>query len=316
MTQLTLPIWLERRDSARREARAEPHSARPRHYQIGPVAVSLRSNVPSVSEAYHELYRTYETPSAAPGAFQVLVAKKRSWRTGRRYYHVLTNCKERFATRCEDEILSLVQGAIHLFIARHRSQYLQIHASALSRHASGVICPGEPGSGKSTLAAALLARGWSYFSDEFALIDPHALHLVPYPKAISVRPGSLEVLRRLGLPIEEGKALSRRKPLHVVKLNPLRVRPDAVATPCPIRMVVFPQYGQGRRPAIEPMSRAEAVFELSRRTFNFLQFRKYGLEVLVKVVRGARCYRLCTGDPAETCRLVEEHLPPAPQGEA
>ncbi|MBN2560443.1 MAG: hypothetical protein JXQ75_05885 [Phycisphaerae bacterium] len=294
------------RDRASSAARVEPRAVQRRHYRIGPVSVTVRSNVPGVEESYHELYRAYEVDSALPEEFRVDVIAGRSWRTGRRYYHVLSNGEEEFTTRRRCRILPLIEGTINLLIVRHLPDYLQIHASALSLDGTGLVCAGRPGMGKSTLAAALLARGWSYATDEFALIDPQTRLLVPYPKALSIKSGSRDVLRRFGLPIDLGRPYERLKKGHVWCLDPMRVRPDAVARACPVRMIVFPQYGQGQPPTIEPMSRAQAVFELAHCSFNFLKFRSRAIELLVEVVRNARCYQLRTGDLTRSCRLIED----------
>lgn len=316
MTQLTLPVAFEAREPGPARARAARgladraarSAATIRHYRIGPVALTLRSAVPGVVDEYHRLYRRHEMPGPSVGAFRIEVAARRSPRTGRRHFHILANGEQTATVRRKDRILSHVEAAINVLIARHLPRYLQVHASALSWKGAGVLFPGSPGAGKSTLAAALLARGWSYATDEFALIDPDTRRLVPYPRALSIKQGSVAVLRRLGLPVDDAVTCTTDAKGPIRCLDPLRVRADALARPGPIRLIVFPRYARGRAPSIEPMTRAEAVFEMSRVCFNFLKFRARGVELLVDVVRRARCYRLRTGDPDRSCRLVEACL--------
>ena len=316
MTQLTLPVAFEphSQDSPIAQPTRNPadrvalSAATIRHYRIGPVALTLRSTVLGVVDEYHRLYRNHETPDASANGFRIDVVARRSRRTGLRHFHILAHGEQTATVRRRDRILPHVEGAINLLIARHLPDFLQIHASALSLDGMGAVFPGSPGAGKSTLAAALLAHGWDYATDEFALIDPDDLRLVPYPRALSIKSGSVAALSRLGLPIDREATYSTKDKGPIRCLDPLRIRPDGIAQPCPVRLIVFPEYGQGEAPAIEPMSRAEAVFRISRVSFNLLKFRARGIELLTNLVRGARCYRLRTGDLEHSCRLVEACL--------
>ena len=277
------------------------------HYRIGPVAVTLRSCVPELTRDYHALYARYEVASGPPDALGIDVIARRSWRTGRRHYHISAQGEETYTVRRKTQILAHVEGAINVLIARHLPRYLLIHAAVMSRDGVGVICPGPPTTGKSTLATALLARGWSYLSDEFALIDPATRRLIPYPKALSIKSGAFEVTQRLGLPLNGGPISQRGPKGWIRSLDPYRVRRDAVGDSCPVGAIVFPKFGGGAPPAIEPMSRARTVFELTHYCFNLLAYRARAPEVLTELVREARCYRLCTGELEATCTLVESH---------
>jgi HprK-related kinase A len=319
MTQLALPTHLEvlpRTVSAPVAAPAEACSladSRParrtvRHYQIGAVAVSLRSDLPAVQAAFHQCYRVYHVDHAGSGTFSIDVVTRRSWRSLRRYYHILGNGEEIFVTRRPEMVLPHVEWAINSLVARHLPSYYQIHASVVSRHGTAVVFPGLPGQGKSTLAAALLRRGWSYLSDEFALIDPDTRLLVPYPKALCIKAGAFNMLEALGLPLDLSYVLLKGTKGRVAMLSPLAVRHDAVCEPCPIGAIMFPEWSPGQQPALEPMPRAQGLFQLIQVSFNFVKFRRGGFDLLAEIVRQVRCYRLRTGDLKQTCELVESGL--------
>jgi HprK-related kinase A len=278
---------------------------RPRRYRIGPVPVHIRSELASVAADFHELYHTYEIEAAANDEFLVDVVARRSQRSLRLYLHILADGENLFVVRRENEVLPHVEWAVNTLVATRLSQYLQIHASVVARDGIAVACPGQPGQGKTTLAAGLLARGWSYLSDEFALIDPDTRGLVPYPKALCIKAGSFGVLRDMGLPIDTCRVYYKGEKGRVSLLDPLRLRPDVVAGSCRLGMVVFPEYRAGASPAIERMSRAQAVFELTRAAFNFSKFRTQGFNLLADVVGTARCCRLISGDLGSACDLVE-----------
>jgi len=276
-----------------------------RCYHIGPVPVLLSSALPGVAADFHELYGTYEVQAPTGNEFEIRVIAKRSARSLRRYYHVVANGESLFAMRNENEILPHVEWAINTMVATRMSQYLQIHASVVARDGRAIICPGRPGQGKTTLAAALLTRGWSYLSDEFALFNPQTQLLEPYPKALCIKAGSFDVLRRMRLPIDVDRVYYKGEKGRVTLLDPLKIRPNIVAGHCRLDMVIFPEVNHSSTPVIANVSRAQTVFELTRCSFNFGKFREPGFNLLADVVEQVGCYRLCCGHLGTTCDLVE-----------
>lgn len=277
----------------------------PRHYRIGVVPVSFFADSPRLRQAFDRYYQPYRVRVASRGAFEVAVVRRRSWRSLRSYYHVLLNGQPQCALRRESSVLPHVEWALNAAVARYLPDYYQIHAAAVARHGAGVILAGSPGAGKSTLTAGLIARGWSYLSDEFALIDPRVRRLLAYPKALCIKAGSFDTLRQLGLPVDEHGVLHKGSKGPVTLIDPLDIRADAVSSPCEVRAIVLPAYQAGVRPYLEPMSAARAVYELVQYSFNFTKFRGEGLALLGAVARGAQCYRLTAGDLGETCDLLD-----------
>jgi len=74
----------------------------------------------------------------------------------------------------------LFHAAIKLLMAA-RSDLLWIHGGVAARGGRATLLCGHSGAGKSTLVADLLARGWTYFSDEFAVVDPCNATVFPFP---------------------------------------------------------------------------------------------------------------------------------------
>jgi hypothetical protein len=205
-------------------------------------------------------------------------------------------------------VLPHLEWFISWQVIARRNDFLQIHAASVVRDGKTLVMPGDPGSGKSTLSAGLLSRGWSYLCDEFSLIDPDSLFAHPFPRAICAKEPSFGVIDELGL------RLCRKTPYHkpmkgrVAFLNPLDVRSDAIALPSPVRWVVFPKYTAGAMPALLPISRAQAAYDMARQCFNFAAFQARAVDVLAGLVRGADCYRLVASDLQDTCSVVESLL--------
>lgn len=155
------------------------------------------------------------------------------------------------------------------------------------------------------LTAGLLARGWRYFCDEFAVIDAKTRELHPYPRAICIKQAGFGVIRSLGLSIHAGRQYVKGSKGWVGFVNPRSVRPDFMGRPCPIRYVIFPKYTRSAEPALIPVTRGEAAFEVHRLCFNLLGCEALGIDVIADTIRNARCYRLISGELNRTCDLVE-----------
>ncbi len=307
MTQLTCPLDFSK--PASREAVspvASPRRAFTRCYRIGPVEVELTSRVSGVLDAYHALCAPYLTERVSSSAFRVEVAARRSPRTGLRHYHILANGREEFTVRRKRQVLSHVEGALNLMVARHLPNLLAIHAACVARGHVAMMMPGAPGSGKTTTTAELLRRGWSYYSDEFALIDPDSLLLEAYPKAMSIKSGAFELLRHRLPPLEHITAHERRTKGFLRCLPPRLIRENVVASPMRPGLIVFPTYQVGASTELEPMSRARAVFEMTRQCFNLFKFRRRAVDILAEVVSRAECYRLVGSDLDDMCDAIED----------
>lgn len=280
-------------------------------YRIGPVCVELVTSIPDVAAAYHALYAPFAVDRRSDdgdATYQVRVFRRRSWRSGLAHFHIESDVEDTFTVRRMSRVLPHVEGAVNLCIAHYMPRYLMLHAAALTRNGVGVVIPGGPGFGKTTLAAALTARGWQYASDEFAMIDPRDGSLTPYPKALSIKSGSFELLKAFGVPVGAAPEFDRADKGAIRLLPAAAFRPDAIASRARIALVVFPDMAPDRPPAAALMSQAEGVFEMSRRCFNLLRFRSQAIETLADVAREAPCVRLQTGELDATCRLLERTM--------
>jgi len=277
-----------------------------RHFQIGVVGVSLRTRIVRVRREFERLYEPYQRQSPPRSAVEIEVLREWHPRSPRPRYRIRLfdeDYKEVWGGR---ELLPKLEWAVNAAILMGHTPYYIMHASVMQRGRAGFVFPGMPGSGKSTLAAALLARGWRYLCDEFALIDPTTMQLQPYPKALCIKSGGFRLCKSLGLPLNTRKRYVKALKGKVCFLSPHRIRPDAVGKPCPIRAVILPQYEAGAAPELAQISRVECAFLLNDQSFNFYRFGDRGVDLLAGIVREAECYRLRSGDIRRTCDLIED----------
>jgi hypothetical protein len=182
-----------------------------------------------------------------------------------------------------------------------RGDHLLIHAAAASLDGIGVVFPAAMEAGKTTLVAGLVQRGFSYLTDEAAAIDPIALEVHPYPKPLSIDPGSWSVLADLEPPVDEATAPYLATQWQV---GPEAIRPGATSGPVPAPLVVFPRYEPDATTRLEPLRRSEALVAMLGQTFRFHDDGPRALEVLGRFLERADCYRLVNGDLDEACQAV------------
>lgn len=176
-----------------------------------------------------------------------------------------------------------------------------VHAAAAVHEGTGVLFPAPMEAGKTTLVAALVRAGFGYLTDEAVAIDPTTLAMQPYPRPLTLDPGSWDVLADVcPEPPEDVAAYSTRQR----QVPPTAVRPDAVAAPTPARLVIVPRYQAGAAATVADVTRSQMLRLLAEQTFGMPDRARQALPVLAAVVRGASCHRLVFGHLDVACRQV------------
>jgi hypothetical protein len=178
---------------------------------------------------------------------------------------------------------------------------LAVHAAVASLDGEAVLMSAPPDAGKTTLVAGLTLAGFSFLTDEVALIDPATRWVHPFPRPLMIEPGSMDVLDGLEARLPAAYEGFRYVRHHVA---PDDLRPGALGSPCPIRSLVIPSYRADGPTALAPIHRAEALELLARQTFNFGRLGRLGFETLAAVVRAADCYTLAISDLARAIASV------------
>jgi hypothetical protein len=173
------------------------------------------------------------------------------------------------------------------------------HAGGVERDGVACVLPADPESGKTTLTAGLVRAGFSYLSDEAVSFDWETGEIEPYPKPLSIDPGSQFLFPELRPPLVDDDSGQWQVP-------PLTIRPDSVGTRCRARFVVFPKYTADAPTRFEPLSRGEALVEMAKNTFKFSDHSRRALDALAEVIREVECRRLVVGDLDAACELIDE----------
>lgn len=275
-------------------------------FKLGCFDIDVRSDLPEVIDDLAVLYRGCK--GAAPdGTDAIRIEVKRTGHRlqARRRYAVLGDGEAFGEDVGRREVLPYLEWTVNWRLMARCTDHLLVHAASMARNGQGVVFAGQSGAGKSTLVAGLLARGWKYLCDEFAMIDTDTLRLLPFPKAVCVKAGAFDLIERLNLRLccDRHYVKVLKGPVGYISLSDLP--PGAVAGSCPVRHVVFPRYTGHPQVRVRPVTDARAAFMLTSHTLNRGVLGERAALTASRIARDAQCVMLESGDIGEACDLVE-----------
>lgn len=173
-------------------------------------------------------------------------------------------------------------SAIELLMAEFSRQYLFVHSGVVARGDQAVLFPGRTHAGKTTVAGAFARAGWTYLSDEFALVDAEG-KIGAYPRPPSVRHTWGAVGHR---EMPEGWLVAPRES---------RWQLDAV---------LFLRFDAASGLDVRPLSRAETVLRLLDNTGAAHHDAPFVMDRLVAATEDVRAWEGTRGDVASAFPLL------------
>lgn len=190
-------------------------------------------------------------------------------------------------------------------VASVGDDHVVLHAGGVQWGEQGILLPGRSGAGKSTVVAALVEAGFDYHSDEVVVLIEGGDTMLPYPRPISLRPGSQPALPRWR-PRADGRWPEMAAQNWTVPVETMRS--GALGGPCAPAMVIAPRYCRGAATALVPMPATETLLTLVTNSVHDGSPRAHHVHALARLSRTCPAYRLDVGDLSEACRLVTELL--------
>ena len=86
------------------------------------------------------------------------------------------------------------------------AEFYIIHAGVVSTEENGVVIVGPSSFGKTTLTLEMVRRGYKFLSDEFCPIDRRTKKICSFPRGLSIREGSFDILSNIPDKITTKKA--------------------------------------------------------------------------------------------------------------
>ena len=205
----------------------------------------------------------------------------------------------------------LFEWGLNWCFANHLNQFLILHAAVLEKGGYAAILPGSPGTGKSTLCAALLHRGWRLLSDEIGLVSLQDGTLAPIPRPISLKNGSIEVVRRFASEAVMGPPAvdtTKGRVVHMQAPQESVARCYENAKPA---WLVFPRYDARVAVRFQPYPKASAFMRAAENAFNYARLGVVGFHTLANLVDACSCFELTYGDLARAVDTLNTGTPPS-----
>jgi HprK-related kinase A len=263
----------------------------------GAFVIHLRTPVRAVADAVHTLYHDFPLePDGAIADFHVELRRplgpRRWWR---RQARVVVDGARPFAPIPLALGVPMLEWSLNWCAATFANHFVMIHAAVVERGERAVVLPGQPGAGKSTLCAGLIHRGWRLLSDEFALVRPGDARLAPWPRPVSLKGPSIEIIRRFAVePVIGPAALDPEKGL-VAHLRPPVASVARAREPATAAWIVFPRYAAGAPAALTPIPKARAFFRLADYSYNQSSLGLPAFEALAHLIDTADAYEFVYG---------------------
>jgi hypothetical protein len=250
-------------------------------------------------------------PKRADLTFSFVLSPSSNQASPQPLHCVYRNNKQIGCTADYWQLFRLMEWQLDIFLSETVRAHLLLHAGVVAYQGNGFIFPASSGSGKSTLTLALLLQGYSYLSDELAVIDPTTRELSAFPKPFSLKNPLLfpQVTYSqdtwLG---PESSSLTETSSnganpvwyIHADDLKPHITHQGTV----PIRYIIFPKYESASTPHLEPLSAGQAMRQLLDHCVNFTMLGRGGLSLLARLVAEAQCLALTVNGPEATTKLI------------
>ena len=273
--------------------------------RIGPVGFRVGSDWRAPIEQLDRLYRDYPKPYDGIADFNVRLFAARPWRRLVRPAVMIGGdytIPDALPLPLNLGLLAAEMG-MNLQMALAQRRYLLLHASAVERDGKALVMTGVSGAGKSTLATLLMARGWRFMGDEFALLDPETGLIHGFPRLVSLKNESVGVVERLMPDARFGPLLPgtpKGDIRHVVPDARAIAAMDAPAKPA---LILFPRFGFASED--RPVLPSEIFVRLTQASTNYVAMAERGFDALTTLVQSVPARAIDYPDTDAAVALVE-----------
>jgi HprK-related kinase A len=274
--------------------------------RVGPFDFLIRARVAGLYEPLYMLYSGYPVlDHERVFSAHVQLHERRSLRTGFvREVRFSVDGRAPHEDMPAQQAIAVLEWGINLVVALRFHCFLMLHAAVLERNGFALLMPAAPGCGKTTLCAALAYRGWRLLSDEFGLLRPGTLSLLPIPRPMPLKNESIGVIRAFLPEAILGPEIPGTRKGTVAHVRPPASSFEGASRAAPGRWIVFPQWVAGAPLSLRPMSKAEGFMNLAKNAFNYEKHGESGFETVRSLVDRARCFSLVYSSLSEAVDVL------------
>ena len=262
--------------------------------RVGPFDVHITARVAGLYQPLYSLYSGYQVLDGdRVFSCHVQLREVRSLRSGfERKVRFLVDGRAPHEDMPARQAIAVLEWGINLVIALRFQCFLMLHSAVLERNGCALLMPAAPGSGKTTLCAALAHRGWRLLSDEFGLLRPGSVSLLPVPRPMPLKNESIDVIRAFAPEAVLGPEIPGTRKGTVAHVRPPDSSVERDAEVARARWIVFPRWVAGERLMLQALPRADGFMNLATNSFNYDKHGEAGFESVRALVDGSQCFRL------------------------
>jgi HprK-related kinase A len=264
-------------------------------WRAGPFVLRARSSIEAFAQAARLTYGDFTLePEETFADFALELAPGRGFRNPwRAEVSLWFGGRRPFLPLPRRQAYPFFEWGLNWCVASHVQDWLLIHAAVVERRGRAVVMVGPPGSGKSTLCAALLHRGWRLFSDEFAMIDLEGGALWPWPRPVSLKNRSIELIaERCGGMASLTTPVADTSKGLVAHLKPPTDSVRRMAEPARPGLVLFPTFTAGAPLRLVRRDMGTAFLALAEQSFNYSLLGEQGFHSVARLLAEAPAYDL------------------------
>lgn len=137
-------------------------------------------------------------------------------------YRVCRHATELDPPTSLDNALESLESHLQIHVAERAVDRVFVHAGVVGWRGRAIVLPGRSFAGKTTLVSELLRAGATYYSDEYAVLDPQGL-VHPFTRPLAIRTGSPN-RQRVQLKVPPHRAGDEPLPVGLIVLTSYRRR--------------------------------------------------------------------------------------------
>jgi HprK-related kinase A len=272
---------------------------------VGPRVFRVGSDWRAPVAALRALYVGYPDAGGAIPHFTVRLEAARFWRRFIRPQIAILGdytLPDAVPVSLEHGLIA-AEMAMNLQMALGERRFLLLHASSVERDGKVLIMTGESGSGKSTLSALLMAKGWRFLGDEFALIDPATGLAHPFPRPVSLKNESIAVAQKMLPKGHFGPPILGTPKGDIRHLVPDAAALSGMREPGSPALILFPRFGHPRE--VRDVGQGECFVRLTQASTNYTALGEAGFDALTRLVREVPAKAIDYPDTKTALELVE-----------
>jgi len=199
--------------------------------------------------------------------------------------------------------LALEMG-LNLAIALKICRFVTFHSAVVANDKGAIMVNAKSGGGKSTLASALMQTGYRLLSDEFGLLNMADASLMPYPRPVSLKEKSIDIVRDM---VGDDWLTPKMTGTPKGDIAYYRARPSDIAaahTPALCKLMLFPRFSEGATAQARALPKSETMMRLIPSSTNYHLLGAGSFKALADMVAGAEAYEIIYGNTEDSLKLV------------